>query len=362
MYTPKFSTKRVLGLVMAGALAVSGVVAVAGSSEAAATFTISPKTGPSASTTQIITVTGKGFKSGTTNKVGAVEFGTTCTTTNGGTNVGNNVTNFSVASATTLVVPTVAGVALAASATSTAFLICVYDTASPKVLLGSSKYTVYAAPTLTSVNGATAAAVSGSSLGGDSLTVVGTNFTKASVVRVAGTALKTTYIDSTGLTAITAAHVPVVGSLITVTTEGGSVTAPSAVKMTFLDTIKVTPAFGAVATASVITVTGTGFLLRSFVTGASPAATAVGKSVVVLNLGGQSVSGTGIFGSEGATGSFYCGNVQVQDDSTLVCTVPSISAALVGPYVVQIADGGGTANNVAITAVSRSATYTVSAF
>jgi hypothetical protein len=381
MYTPKFSTKRVLGLVMATALGVSGVVAVAGNSEAATlSFTASPKTGPAysgtaptSSSVQVITVTGKGFMVGTTDKVGGVSFvlaSATCAATYGTQTL--IPTTVSAVSPTKLVVTTgtggTAGLPLSsATATSTAYTMCIYDVTSSTAgapnaankLVGTAKYTVYPVATITSVNAATSGAVTGSSLGGDTITIVGTNFSKASVVRVDGVVAKTTYVDATDLTAVTPAHAAAATKTVTVTTESGIATSPAT--FTYLDTIKISPAYGDGTAGNVLSVTGTGFLTRSFVAG-TPTTTVANKSVVVLNLGGAAAPPTGAYGTEKTTGGFYCTNVQVESDTTLNCQVPAIVTSVAGPYTVQIADGSAATNNAAITAVSRSATYTVSAF
>lgn len=363
MYTPKFSTKRVLGLVMASALAVSGVVAVAGSSEAAtATYTLSPKTGPQSAAGQVVTVTGKAFQVGTTSKVGSVNFLTTvCDAT---WTTGGNATSISVISPTKLVVTAPSLAPSSGTAASTAYNICVYDTTGGALnaankLIGTAKYTVYPVATVTSVNAVTTGAVKGSSLGGDLLSVVGTNFTKTSVVRIDGVIAKTTFVDATDLTAVTPAHVPAATKSVTVTTEGGAVNATPIV-FTYLDTIKVSPAFGDGTGGNVITVTGSGFLSRVFQS--TILTVAGGQSVIALNKTAPVYAALGTYAAAQGAGGAYCTNIQVESDTQLSCQVPAFTlASAAGTYTVQIMDSNTTVVS-AVTAVSRSAQYTIAAF
>ncbi len=352
MRKPKISTKRVLGLVMATALAVSGIVAVAGSSEAAAiTVTLNPKTGPAANTTQVITVTGKGFKSGATVKVSAVEFATTCNATSGS---GTAATSFSAVSATKLVVTTPS---LTLAGTSTNFLMCIYDTAGTPALLGSGKYTIYAAPAITSYT-----PVTGSSQGGGTISLVGTDFTKASVVYVDGVAAKTTFVDDTGLTAVTPAHVAGTGYKVKVTTEGGSVT--SATTFDYINGITVSPSFGDGTAGNVVSVKGTGFSklnIQQAATTVVSTATVTNANLYLVRSGTTLTAGTA--STTTPTNGFPCLTVQVQSDTELNCKLPVISAANAGAYnLVLLTTGATQIIGAGSSGYSSTSVYTVSAF
>lgn len=328
MRTTKFSTKRVLGLVLATALAATGVVAVAGSSEAAVTaLTLSPKTGPAVSTTQVIAVTGKGFMTGTTSQVGTIEFDTSACGSASGASGSVAVSVSSVVSATKLTLTTPS---LALTGTSTPWYLCVFSNAGTPVLLGSAKYTVYAAPTYTSKSTA-----SGSNLGGTSVDFVGSNFTKAVTVKVDGVAAtKVTFGSATGITAVFPAHAASATAVnVVITTEGGDVSGGT---FTYVRGSKVTPATGTVGTLHTIDVIGAGFNATSAAT-----VSLTNGPLIAANV------------------KFSCGNIQIVSPTELTCDVPTTVTA--GAYSVIVADVATVAATTA-TVISSTSTYTAAAF
>jgi IPT/TIG domain len=381
MLTAKFSTKRVLGVVLATGLALTGTVAVAGNSEAAttATYTLSPKTGPAylaspaTSSAQVLTVTGKGFQVGTTSKVGSVSFvlaTATCAATYGSQTL--IPTAISVVSPTKMVVTTGTGATQglplsSVTAASTSYTMCVYDTTTAPLnatnkLIGTAKYAVYPVSAVTSINNLSTGAVSGSSFGGDTLSIVGTAFTKASVVRIDGVVAKTTFVDATDLTAVTPAHAAGTLKVITVTNEGGPVTVTPT--FSYIDAIKVGPTFGDGTAGNVVTLTGSGFSSRTFASTSNLGVVVAAANVSVIQIvpaGTNTVTGATIAAYNTATPA-PCTHVQVVSDTEVNCQLPDLTtAANAGPYSVQIVGFNGTVST-SVTAVSRSSVYTVSAF
>jgi hypothetical protein len=358
MRTPKISTKRVLGLTMAAALAVTATVAIAGSSEAAVTvqaLKLSPVTGSSAGGT-IVTVAGTGFESAAgASKIGKVFFSTT--TCAAAASPSNTATVTSLVSATKIVLTTPA-LALTASKP-TAWNLCVDNTANDAVL-GTAKFTSYAAPY---TNTLALSASTGASYGGDTLTITGENFTTKTTATVGGkTLVGAKVVIGTGTTAsgnsgddTLTGTVPAgagTGKAVVVTSEGGSITAATA--FDYLDAVKVVaPAYGDGTANSVITLTGTGFSTRVF-------GAAIDDSAVGLVAAGTSIAAAASVPTTG-----LCGSVQVVSDTELNCQLTAAITAK-GAYSAVIFTRDHTdATKIATagaTAVSRSATYTISAF
>lgn len=370
MRSPKITTKRVLGLVMSAALAVTGVVAVAGSSEAAvAALKLSPATGSSAGGT-IVSITGKDFQTAAgVSKVGTVFFSTsTCAIANIGTNA---VVTKSVVSATKVNITTPA-LALVSSKP-TAYNLCLADVAGANVI-GAAKFTSYAAPTVndqTAVATAGVSVLSGASYGGGTIVITGENFTAKTTAKIGNLPIAgTKVVIGTGTSATATGGddtltgtIPAgtgTGKIVSVTTEGGTVNALVATqKFDYLDSLKIAPAYGDGTAGNVIQITGTGFLARTFTNGAVPTAT---SSAIALNVATQTPAVAGTYASAVGAAGVYCGTVQVESDTSLSCKVPVLALATKsGAYTVQIVDGGASAIG-AVTAVSRSAQYTVSAF
>jgi hypothetical protein len=373
MRSPKISAKRALGLSMAAALAVAGTVAVAGSSEAAVTIQalkLSTATGNQAGGT-IVSITGKDFQSAAgTSKIGAVYFSTsTCAVANKTT---NPATPISVTSATKIVVTSPA-LALT-GAKPTAYNLCV-DDASDATVIGTAKFTSYYAPLINTTVGGTngLSTASGPSYGGTSVTITGENFTTKSTASIGGkplTNVKVVVGTATSQSA-DAGDDTITGlvpggttgtAAVAVTNEGGTVIDGGAgVKdFTYMDAVKVSPSFGDGTANNVITLTGVGFLGKSFPVGAAVVPT-TGKSAVVFEKAGAALTAASLLAT--ATTGTQCANVQVVSDTELNCQLPAFTlSSAAGGYTIQVVTGGATAFSGGVTAVSTSASYTVAAF
>jgi hypothetical protein len=376
MYTPKISTKRVLGLVLATALAASGTVAFASSSEAAvASVKPSPSTSGTVAGT-VVTITGKNFQNAAgVSKVGAVYFSlVTCAVAN---KLVTPAGNINVVSETKLSITTPT-LALTSSPTPTVYNICIDDAADANVV-GTAKFTSYVVPTINDSTAATkgVSVLTGASYGGGTIVILGENFTSKATAKIGTLPIQNVKVVKGPITTgtVTSGDDTLTGTIpagtgidknVTVTTEGGTVTAIIVAGATnqqfdYLEAIKVSPSFGDGTPNNVIAVTGTGFLSKSFMA-ATPTA---GKSVIVLNTATVQPAAGGLFATAIGAGGVYCGSIQVESDTTLSCKVPDLTtAAKSGGYTVQIADGAGGAGTtlVSVTAISKSATYTVSAF
>lgn len=369
MYTPKISTKRVLGLITAAALAVSGVVVVAGSSEAAvATVKLSPATGGTVAGT-VVTITGKGFQNAAgVSKVGAVYFSlVTCAVAN---KLVNPAGNINVVSDTKISITTPT-LALSASPKPTVWNICIDDATDANVV-GTAKYSSYLVPTINDQTPATKglSVLTGASYGGGTIVITGENFTAKTTAKIGSLPITNTKVvlgtgtsaTATGGDDTLTGTIPAgtgTGKAVSITTEGGTVNALTATTQAFnyADAIKIAPAFGDGTVGNVIQVTGTGFQSKTF-----SATNAASTTIVVLNKPAVPLTVGSAIATASPAGSFLCTNIQVENDTTLSCKLPAIALATVaGPYVVQVVDLGAT-NISAFTAVSRSATYTASSF
>lgn len=359
MYTPKFTAKRVLGLVLATALAVSGTVALASSSEAAVTaLKLSPSTGgPGAG--NIVTITGKGFATaGGTSKVSKVWFSVAaCDIANLATNAATLVQAIS----STKVVATAPALTITASPTPTVYNLCLSNTGDAAVI-GTAKYTVYAVPTInTGATGANVGVspVKGSVNGGGIIVIRGENFTAKSTATVGGVALTKVKVEvgSSTTASATAGDDTLTGTLpaltagsgkaVVVTSEGGK-SANAASTFTAENTVKVSPSGSDGTLGNGITVTGSGFLALAANFSATLAATNA-QVVLVRGLPTSPVITANVLD---------CGNVQVESDTQLSCTLTAAVAD--GAYtVLVIVDASGT-TLTSTTAMSASATYTVS--
>ena len=332
---------RLASAVLAASMVAVGVVGVAQSSQAASTYTITPKTGPGGASApaKIVTVTGTGFKNATgvvqPDGVTYVATGTACSST------ATAVTAFTVPSATQVVVTVPAALALGTSNAKKDYTICVYKATT---LLGSGKYTVYPIPTIVGA----VAPVKGSVSGGGTIAVTGTGFTATSVVKF-GTTVATgvkVATDGTSLTAKIPAHAA--GAVaVSVTTEGGTNPTPTTATdddFTYANSVSVEPSTG-VGALDVITVNGVGF--------DALAATFGTTSKVYLALGSFNPA---------SLPTEVCGSVQVISDTELVCTTDAAQAD--GVYTVVVVGDNSTAVTAAATDtdISSSATYTVADF
>jgi hypothetical protein len=376
MYTPRVSTttKRVLSLVAASALAVTGIVSVAASSQAAGVPSVKllPTTGSSAGGT-VVTVTGKGFQNaGGTSQVEIVAnhgvwFETaTCDINHAGTAPSVDATAIAVQSATKLTVTT--GVLALVAGKPTVYNLCIQSTATVATVLGTAKFTAYDSPFINDqVTPATAglSTKTGSAILGDNFTtkttatIDGKPLTKVKVVIGSGVhdaiTPSTTDGDDT-LTGIIPAGTGA-NKTVTVTSEGGAtdaIVAANAQTFSWLSSLNViAPAYGNGSVNDVITVTGSGFKTQVF------AAAAATKSQIYLVKGGSALAAGGTVPLP--ANSTLCDRVQVETDTTLTCQLNV--AATDGAYtVVDVTDGASAVLIGAISSYSRGATYTVSDF
>jgi hypothetical protein len=360
MRSPKISTKRVLGLALAAALAVGATVAVAGSSEAAtAAAKVSPATGGPTSGA-VMSITGKGFKAGSTVKALSVTFETAACPTTVGSTPG---TVLSVVSDSFLTVKTPT---LTASATGTKYFVCVNDaTSGTTTVLGQGTYAVYTAPTLTKLNGSavtSAVIAKDSTFGGSSITVEGANYTKSAKIAVAGTTIPTKFVDSATLTGVLPAHASGTAFKVSVVDLGGTVFAstPANASVSYVNAIKVTPNTGDGSTVQAIQVTGQGFSSLTFSN-----TLAASSTVIAFVPAGVAVTTNVVI-----TGSVACGNISVVSDTLLTCQAPVVATLAKGSYgvailtldaasKVDISTAAAVASN---TGFSSKAIYTVSDF
>jgi hypothetical protein len=313
---------------MAVALCATGTVALAGNSEAATVVvgkvTAVPASGPEANGTKVITLTGSGFKAGNTVKVGTAGVDTAsgiqfslaacaATATTSGVAV-IDVAVRTVPSATKLVV-TVPSLTAGAAAVTQKWNVCVYNTASPNVLIDAGTYSSLPAPTIGAANSPAA----GSVAGGDVVTITGTGFTKASTVKFGTVASsKVVFTDSTTVTAV-APSAPAGTVNVVVTTEGGTNAAPGTATFDdylYQNAIVVSPTTGDGSVGNAIDITGVGF------------STITAPSVVFTRAGMTS-----------ATDDLTkCTDLQIVSDTELICTTPAMDGTTLpnGAFIIVV--------------------------
>jgi len=234
------------------------------------------------------------------------------------------------------------------------YQVCVYAAATGSKLLASGKFTVFPAPTLAASNAI--GPVSGPSVGGQTITVVGDTVTappsgnaasgyfssKTSATLggqpVTGIKVAKDGNSFTGVTpALPASSTPVD---LVVTTEGGSVTATGA--YTVVPAITVSPNLVAPAGGSVISIRGKGFLALKSLPGFGV--------LFVTGAFGPSNTGTPCPGT----------SVTVVSDKEIICTAtPVLPASSYNVVVTDDTTGGLTGYT---TIVSTGATVTAGSF
>ena len=376
MRKPKVTSKRVLGAVLATALTLAGTVALANTSEASTgKLTASPASGPAATAGKVVTLTGTGFKSGNTVKVDTIAHhgvsfqtatcGATAPTPDGTTVL--DATARSVPSSTKIVA-TVPSLPASVSGAAVKWNVCVYDTsATPGALLSAGAYSTVAAPVID----AAISPVSGTVAGGDVVTISGSHFGKAPVVKFGTVASPTVVVAKDGLSLTAVAPLHAAGAIaVSVTAEGGTNPTPASASwddFTYVNAVSVSPTTAPNAAATDVTVNGVGFSALNF---ASSATSAVGNAKVYLVKGtyDATVSSGVKTNAETAT----CGSPVVVSDTEISCSVPSGVAN--GAYTVtvvndgRIYNSGGAYSSTVTTAapvstvVSSSATFTVADF
>jgi hypothetical protein len=332
---------RLASAALAASMVAVGLVGLAQSSQAASTYSITPKTGPggAGAPAKVVTITGTGFKNATgvvqPDAVVYVALGTACASSGAGVTA---VTAFTVPTATQVVVTMPTAIPLGTSNAKKDYTICVYKTTT---LLGSGKYTVYPVPTIT--NAATAMApIKGTVSGGSTVAITGTGFTATSVVKfgtVKATGVKVA-TDGTSLTAKAPAQAA--GTVnVSVTTEGGTNAAPAGGggvydDYEYVNAVSVSPTTGDGSNLNTITVTGVGF------------ESLPGTANVYLK--------NGTAWTTGATGTAVT-SFQIVNDTTLVAVLPALATD--GAYTVYVV---GVPAAGPATAITASATYTVADF
>jgi len=220
-----------------------------GSNPAPTVSTISPATGTAAGGTAV-TITGTGFLAGTTIKLG-----------------GTAATGVNVASSTSITATTPAHTAGAVN-------VVVTNTDSQSGTLANGYTYTNPAPTVSTISPATGAAA-----GGTSVTITGTGFLTGATVKLGGTtATGVTVVSSTSITATTPAHAAGAVDVVVTNTDAQSGTLPGGFTYASNPAPTVTmisPATGAAAGGTAVTITGTGFLTGATVKLGGTAATGV---------------------------------------------------------------------------------------
>ncbi|WP_067503325.1 IPT/TIG domain-containing protein [Actinoplanes sp. TFC3] len=355
---------------IAGTVATAVVVAAASPANAAVAMTLSAASGPSAGTNTLTAVTTTAAFTMTTPGVEFQYVGTgaaaACSATYAApAAVAVSTANPPVQTAGILAVPagnvkklstsklaiTVpASVALATNSatppvtqTTAKYNVCVYTgtTTGTSTLVSNAAYTIAAAPTVTAVN-----PVSGPSLGGQTITVTGTNFpTTGLTASLGGTALTGISVasDGTYFTATTPAHSAGTNFSLTVNTPGGTVNKTN--YYAFQNGISASPNFApATATAVDVDVTGTGFLGYDFTAGAT-------KSKVYLVDGAYNPADSSGNKTNGPVAE--CTGVLVVSDGELICTLNLAAGALDAAGAVQSPTAAVAEGTYTLTVVSN---------
>ena len=343
---------RTLRFTAAISIAGAALVGLTGQSAQAAAqaLKLSSATGPASNATTVLQVTGKSFIDATgTVDVGDVEFqNATCGTRNA--NSAADATSKAIVSDTRIVLTT-PSLALAASTSKTDYYLCVYNAANT-TLVGSAKYTVYAAPHITAAISPT----SGSAQGGGTVTVTGTGFTSKSTVKFGTVASPKVTVNTAGtkISAVVPAQAVTGAVSLVVSTEGGNNVVDNAGddQFTYQNAITVSPHVAKLSTTTTISVTGVGFSsLNAFGTGA-------GKSAVafVPTTWAKATHGTG-----GTSAAAVCSNYQLVSDTEIVCDAPS--TATPGSFFVQVVkDVDAAAATPGASVPSTSSVFTFAAF
>ncbi len=399
------------------AAAVVGLAAPSSATVTAVAGTLSQTSGPSGGTNTItVTTTAAKFYAGSTyvNFQAKPLSTTACAATYvaagsgaapwlvgdagvaGNTNGQPNKGALKILSTTKVAITIPHGVVLAGGATSTAFLLCVYNgnAVGSSNLLVTGTYTVAALPTIALATAGTPGLVpaSGPALGGQSITVTGTNFITGLTATIGGSALTNVVINSaTSFTATTPPHVAGTGLALTVTTTGGTATTAGVTNgavYDYVNGINVTPQTSTNLVATDLDITGVGFSGMDFstTTGTTSDNTkahvylvsndTVHSEMIATNLNdatyydntagaylmADNVTDTGKTVGETAE----CINVLVISDTELICTMDfTTNHPANGAYTVTVVGDGApaaAANLVAPSIVSSTSTFTVAPY
>jgi hypothetical protein len=337
------------------ALGVAGTVVVGlgaqSASAAVQALKLSSVTGGENSSV-VLTVTGKGFIDATgTAVVSSVEFQTAACAAQGS---GTAAAAKALVSDTRMVVTTPNSLATNPSGTKTDFYLCAYD--STPTLVGSAKYTVYAAPAITAVISPT----SGPAAGGGNVTITGTGFTSKSTVKFGNVGSPKVTVNTAGTTIL--AQIPAqaaTGSAVAVqvSTEGGPNPTPGTATwddFTYQNALTVSPKFGKNATATTIDVTGMGF--NTTITNAFGAIAGKAAVAFVPTTYAKATHGVG-----GTAPAALCQNPQLVSDTEIVCDTPA-TVSNGSFFVTLVNDIGSAAATPGASVPSGSAAFTFAAF
>ncbi|MBE2285889.1 MAG: IPT/TIG domain-containing protein [Prosthecobacter sp.] len=215
-------------------------------------------------------------------------------TTTGGTSVTISGTGFTGATGVTIGGAAATGITVVNATTITATTparsvgtASVLVTTAGGTNAANTLYTYVAPPTVTAINPA-----SGSTLGGTSVTITGTNLTGAAAVTIGGTsATSVNVVNATTITCITPAHAAGVASVL-VTTVGGTNAANTLYTYVAPPTVTLSTA-NLPTTATTLTLTGTGFsttpgnnTVAFTPTGTGTVTASTGTSLTVTSLSG----------------------------------------------------------------------------
>jgi hypothetical protein len=363
MYTPKFSTKRLLSLVTAGALAATGTVALATSSEAAApVFKLGSTT---TSVSQAMTVTAPKGVDFTDDgglsliDLTKIDFVTTaCAASKASVSAILGTAAVAVTPAKiTLTSPSVLALT---SSKPTKYNVCFYS-ASTTALSGAAVVTVYAAPagagSLTFIPVA-----GGPSYGGTKITVTGQDFTSATKISVGGVLATGTKVTLGKLSSDP-------DSIVALTPPGTNATAPvkvvgewgtsAAATATFAyaGAIKISPNGSDGIAGRVVTVTGSGFNSLSWSSTLLDT-----KSSIAFVPAGTVLSGFWTTAVATPAGTKVCTGVVVNSDTELTCSIPTMTTTALGAYTAVIVTYNASYVVASSTGYTRGATYTTATY
>jgi hypothetical protein len=325
-------------------LAGAALVGIVGS-ESAQAATVKATVAPTTTSTAggaVLSITGSGFKTAAGVAVAdTVRFSTAACTADATAGTGSAAATFVSA---TRVVATTPALALTGGK-ATAYNVCVLDDNTPDVLLATGTVTAYPVATLDATTPIVPAA--GPGYGGQAVTVTGTNFTAKTTAKLNGQPLTNIKVAKDGLsfTAVTPADSTSGAVDLTVTTEGGTVTANGVGEYTYSRALTVSPTTGLRTAAQEITVKGKGFSALTFGAAAADAHVRVVQGAYVDT------------SNEGTD----CAGVQVLSDTELVCTIAANSIGANGAYTITVVNTTAAAPTFQ-TVVSSPATYTAAAF
>jgi len=304
-------------------------------------------------------VSGAGIPANTV--ISAVTSGTQATMSANATATATGVTvtvtpwiasSVTVVSGTKIVVKPTTGIPAAT------YNVCVLDNVGAGATpLATSKFQVFAAPTVSAMS-----VSSGPAIGGGAITVDGTGFTAKTTATLGGTALVgLKVVNSTQFTATVPAHAPATAQTLVVTTEGGSSAGYGSYQ--FIDGIVVTPQTVVSGQATVLDIIGAGFSALTFNPAGAPGDA---NAHVFIKKGAQAATyGAWTTGDDDGE----CTSVVVVSDGELICTLDSAAAAGTpgnvavgdGAYQVLIVDKDD-ASGSRLTRISSGSTLTVAPF